>query len=147
MALTFSSTIIIVRLLSDKREIESLHGQIALGFLTVQDLVVVFAMVVLSTMGMDGGGASDAKHIGPVLTTAFGMLLIVVFVCYLGDVLTARLARSPELMPVSAIGLAAIFIARPMPLVSARSGRSDGRRGAGVDAVSGIHPLAAGATT
>ncbi|MEM6421180.1 MAG: cation:proton antiporter, partial [Pseudomonadota bacterium] len=37
VALTFSSTIIIVKLLSDKREIDSLHGRIALGFLIVQD--------------------------------------------------------------------------------------------------------------
>jgi predicted Kef-type K+ transport protein len=43
VALTFSSTIIIVKLLSDKKEIDSLHGQIALGFLIVQDLVVVLA--------------------------------------------------------------------------------------------------------
>ncbi len=35
VALTFSSTIIIVKLLSDKREIDSLHGQIALGFLVL----------------------------------------------------------------------------------------------------------------
>src|SRR6056297_2346478 len=33
VALTFSSTIIIVKLLSDKREIDSLHGRIAIGFL------------------------------------------------------------------------------------------------------------------
>ncbi|MDP3384622.1 MAG: cation:proton antiporter, partial [Phenylobacterium sp.] len=33
VALTFSSTIIIVKLLSDKRELETLHGRIALGFL------------------------------------------------------------------------------------------------------------------
>jgi len=112
VALTFSSTIIIVKLLSDKREIESLHGQIALGFLIVQDLVVVFAMVVLSTMGMGGGDGAEARRIGPVLITAFGMLLlVVVFVRYLGDILTARLARSPELMLVFAIGLAAIFAA------------------------------------
>lgn len=32
IALTFSSTIIIVKLLSDKREIDSLHGRIAVGF-------------------------------------------------------------------------------------------------------------------
>ncbi|MEM9781004.1 MAG: cation:proton antiporter, partial [Pseudomonadota bacterium] len=62
IALTFSSTIIIVKLLSDKREIDSLHGRIALGFLIVQDLVVVLAMLALSaigagaeTMGEDGG--------------------------------------------------------------------------------------------
>jgi len=33
VALTFSSTIIIVKLLSDKKENDSLHGQIAVGFL------------------------------------------------------------------------------------------------------------------
>lgn len=37
VALTFSSTIIIVKLLSDKREVDSLHGRIAIGFLIVQD--------------------------------------------------------------------------------------------------------------
>jgi Kef-type K+ transport system membrane component KefB len=58
VALTFSSTIIIVKLLSDKREIDALHGQIALGFLIVQDLVVVLAMIVLSAIGI--GAAETA---------------------------------------------------------------------------------------
>lgn len=35
VALTFSSTIIVVKLLSDKREMDSLHGRIAVGFLIV----------------------------------------------------------------------------------------------------------------
>jgi predicted Kef-type K+ transport protein len=52
VALTFSSTIIIVKLLSDKREIGALHGKIALGFLIVQDIFVVLAMVVLSAIGV-----------------------------------------------------------------------------------------------
>ena len=38
VALTFSRTIIIVKLRSDKREIDSLHGRIAVGFLIVQDI-------------------------------------------------------------------------------------------------------------
>jgi Kef-type K+ transport system membrane component KefB len=58
VALTFSSTIIIVKLLSDKRELEKLHGRIALGFLIVQDIVVVIAMIVLSSIGSDGDAAS-----------------------------------------------------------------------------------------
>lgn len=45
VALTFSSTIIIVKLLSDKKEIDSLHGRIAVGFLIVQDILVVLAMI------------------------------------------------------------------------------------------------------
>lgn len=48
VALTFSSTIIIVKLLSDKKEIGTLHGRIAVGFLIVQDLAVVVAMMTMS---------------------------------------------------------------------------------------------------
>lgn len=40
VALTFSSTIIIVKLLSDKGELEQPHGRVAMGILIVQDLVV-----------------------------------------------------------------------------------------------------------
>jgi predicted Kef-type K+ transport protein len=50
VALTFSSTIIIVKLLSDKRELEQLHGRIAVGFLIVQDIVVVLVMIGLSAV-------------------------------------------------------------------------------------------------
>jgi predicted Kef-type K+ transport protein len=51
VALTFSSTIIIVKLLSDKKEIDSLHGQIAIGFLIVQDIAAILALVGLTTFG------------------------------------------------------------------------------------------------
>ena len=51
VALTFSSTIIIVKLLSDKREIDALHGRIAVGFLIVQDIVVVLVMIGLTAFG------------------------------------------------------------------------------------------------
>jgi predicted Kef-type K+ transport protein len=50
VALTFSSTIIIVKLLSDKREIDSLHGRIAVGFHIVQDLVVILVMIGLTAL-------------------------------------------------------------------------------------------------
>ena len=113
VALTFSSTIIIVKLLSDKREIDALHGQIALGFLIVQDLVVVLAMIVLSAIGIGtttGGGASGAAL--TVLGAGGGLVLFVIlFVRYLADPLTERLARTPELLVIFAIALAAIFAA------------------------------------
>jgi Kef-type K+ transport system membrane component KefB/Trk K+ transport system NAD-binding subunit len=63
VALTFSSTIIVVKLLSDKREIDSLHGRIAVGFLIVQDLCVIVALIVLTSLGSgeDGAGPSRAQ--------------------------------------------------------------------------------------
>ena len=54
VALTFSSTIIIVKLLSDKNETDSLHGRIALGLLIVQDIVVVLVMIFLSAFSGSG---------------------------------------------------------------------------------------------
>jgi Kef-type K+ transport system membrane component KefB len=109
VALTFSSTIIIVKLLSDKRELETLHGSIALGFLIVQDIVVVIAMVVLSTIGV---GSTQVES-GPVRLLAVGASLagvlaaLVLFVRYIADPLMARLARSPELLVIASIGWAA----------------------------------------
>ena len=111
VALTFSSTIIIVKLLSDKREIDSLHGQIALGFLIVQDLVVVLAMIVLSTVGIggraDGGGAGE---IALVLLAGVALVgLVILFVRFVANPLSARLAHAPELLVIFAIAQATVF--------------------------------------
>ena len=112
VALTFSSTIIIVKLLSDKREIDSLHGRIALGFLIVQDLVVVLAMIVLSAVGIGARGNAGAGDVILVLGAGLGMLvLVLLFVRYIADPLTEIVARAPELMIAFAIAMAAVFAA------------------------------------
>jgi Kef-type K+ transport system membrane component KefB len=114
VALSFSSTIIIVKMLSDKREIDSLHGQIALGILIVQDLVVILAMITLSAIGI-GGTGEGGGHGGSVFwVLVSGLALVaavVVFVRYLADPLTERLAHAPELLMIFAIALAAVFAA------------------------------------
>ncbi|WP_419146712.1 cation:proton antiporter [Pseudoalteromonas 'SMAR'] len=110
VALTFSSTIIIVKLLSDKREIDSLHGQIALGFLIVQDLVVVIAMIVLATIGIGGVGNEESSAIWRVAIAGSSLVLFVVlFVRYIANPLTALLAKAPELLVIYAIAQAALF--------------------------------------
>lgn len=112
VALTFSSTIIIVKLLSDKREIDSLHGQIALGFLIVQDIVVVLAMIVLSAVGIGAREGASPMDILTVLGSGLVMLgLVIVFVRYLAEPVVDRLARAPELLLSFAIALAASFAA------------------------------------
>ncbi len=44
LVVAFSSTMIVVKLLSDKRELDTLHGRITLGTLLVQDLVVILLL-------------------------------------------------------------------------------------------------------
>jgi Kef-type K+ transport system membrane component KefB len=113
VALTFSSTIIIVKLLSDKREIDALHGQIALGFLIVQDLVVVIAMVALSAIGIGGdtGGHGGASITSVIAAGLVMVALVIIFIQYIANPLVSRLAHAPELLVVFAIAQAAIFAA------------------------------------
>ena len=60
VALTFSSTIIIVKLLSDTREPDALHGRVAVGFLIAQGQAVVIAMVIISGLSDMRKGYHDA---------------------------------------------------------------------------------------
>ncbi len=50
IALMFSSTIIVMKLLSDKRQLDSLYGKIAIGVLIIQDLVAVAVLMIISSM-------------------------------------------------------------------------------------------------
>ncbi|WP_313116945.1 cation:proton antiporter [Ectopseudomonas guguanensis] len=103
VALTFSSTIIIVKLLSDKGEIDSLHGRIAMGFLIVQDIAVVLAMLVISLYQPSHGtheGLSPLALIGALLASLALLYLLVRFAL---PRLLAPMARSPELLMLVAI--------------------------------------------
>jgi Kef-type K+ transport system membrane component KefB len=106
VALTFSSTIIIVKLLSDKREVDALHGRIALGFLIVQDLVVVLAMIGLNALG-ENGEASVAHRVLVVFGKGGAFLLTIGLATrYLLPRLLHLLSRSPELLVLFGIAWA-----------------------------------------
>ena len=51
LVVTFSSTMIVIKLLSDKGEIDTLHGKIVLGILIIQDIIVILALALISTFG------------------------------------------------------------------------------------------------
>jgi len=107
VALTFSSTIIIVKLLSDKRELDALHGRIAIGFLIVQDIVVVLAMIGLTAMAQNDSSTSVGFEAFMVLVKGLFMLLVVALLMrYVIPSLLNRLARSPELLILFAIAWA-----------------------------------------
>lgn len=103
VALTFSSTIIIVKLLSDKGEIDSLHGRIAMGFLIVQDIAVVLAMLGLNLYQPSNG---EAPVMPPLLlaATLLGVgVLLYLLMRYALPRLLDTMASSPELLMLVAI--------------------------------------------
>jgi Kef-type K+ transport system membrane component KefB len=97
VALTFSSTIIIVKLLSDKREVDSLHGRIAIGFLIVQDIAVVLAMMVIGSYQV-GGASLPAIALALVAKVAALALGVWFLMSYVLPRVLHVLARSQELL-------------------------------------------------
>ena len=98
VALTFSSTIIIVKLLSDKHEVDTLHGRIALGFLIVQDLVVVLVMIGLNALGATGEASLTQATFAVLIKGAGFLLLVGLAMRYLLPRLLHMLSRSQELL-------------------------------------------------
>ena len=50
LVVAFSSTLVVIKLLSDNREIDTLHGRIMVGILLVQDVFAIIAMSILSSL-------------------------------------------------------------------------------------------------
>jgi len=113
VALTFSSTIIVVKLLSDKREIDSLHGRIAVGILIVQDIAIVLVMIGMTAVGAAAGAEGSAAGAlfavvlkGVVLLAVLGLLAR-----YVLPRLLHQLARSSELLVLAGIAWAVALAA------------------------------------
>ena len=64
LALSVASTVVLLRALEARGVLESVNGQIAVGWLVVEDLVMVLVLVLLPALAPLLGGAADA-HAGP----------------------------------------------------------------------------------
>ncbi len=73
-ALTFSSTVVVVKLLDQKGDLNALYGRIAVGIFLVQDLVVIVVLTILAGLGRQEG--AGAAGVGVNLALAFGGMAI-----------------------------------------------------------------------
>lgn len=111
IGLAFSSTIIILKLLSDNKEHNKLHGKISIGILLIQDLLATVALVVTSAAA--NGGVSYQSFM-PLAAKGIALFACVFLVAhFLVRPMTNFLGRSQELLFLFAIawgfGIAAIF--------------------------------------
>jgi Kef-type K+ transport system membrane component KefB len=74
VAVTFSSTVVAVKLLTDKGDLDSWYGRIAVGVSLVQTLVVLCAMTFLD--GLRGAESLDPPALLRDLGMAFGKLVL-----------------------------------------------------------------------
>jgi Kef-type K+ transport system membrane component KefB len=112
-ALTFSSTVVVVKVLDQKGELNSLYGRIAVGIFLVQDMVVIFVLTILA-----GLGSAESMTIGSVawgIGRAFvGMALLASLALIAARYLLPRpftwVARAPQALLIWSLGWCFLFV-------------------------------------
>ena len=109
VSLLFSSTIVVVKALVDKKEQSRLYGQIAVGILLVEDIAATVALLLVST-----SGSSTSAGVGMLLLKG-ALLAVALFVVgrFAMPHLTRQFAKSQEMLYTFALawgfGVASLF--------------------------------------
>jgi len=107
MIVAFSSTTIVVKLLSDAHEINTLHGRIMIGFLLMQDILVILALPLLQNIG----ATLSVETIFPLLLKAVFMMVSAYLLSrYVYPVIFRFASKSEELLFLSAMSSVFAFI-------------------------------------
>lgn len=96
VAITFSSTIIIMKLLSDKKDTETVYGRHTIGLMLVQDIIAVAIMIVIVVL--KEGGALAGPFVVLAIKGVWAVAGIYVLSKYLLPRLLHRIANSSELL-------------------------------------------------
>lgn len=105
LVIAFSSTMIVVKLLSDKKQLDTLHGRIILGLLLMQDIAAILALSILTT-------SNGWSLIASVLSLVKGALIVVLAIfCskFVFPTVFKFAARSQELLLLVALSVCFLF--------------------------------------
>jgi Kef-type K+ transport system membrane component KefB/voltage-gated potassium channel Kch len=95
-ALGFSSTIIVVKLLSNKGDLNSFYGRMTVGFLLVQDLVAVLTLIFLS--GFAAGGTPTLASLFVIFGKTVLLFSLALVVSRVTPKLLHFIGAAPELL-------------------------------------------------
>ena len=113
-AITFSSTIIVLKLLSDKGDLEKLYGKISTGFLLMQDIIATLVLLGVSIFGSASGVSNIFSFTLFVVIKCVALFFILYIISkYVLPKLSSFLTKSQEMLFLFSItwgiGLAAVF--------------------------------------
>ena len=105
LIVAFSSTMVVVKVLSDRKELDTLHGRIIIGILIVQDIIAIFALIILNSI--------DNFSLFSLGQTMFSGILILLLAIFLSKFVFTHLfriaARSRELFFLASISVCFLF--------------------------------------
>ncbi len=105
LLLSFSSTMVVMKILSDRRELSTLHGRLSVGLLVVQDIVAIFALSVLTSIN----GFTILLFV--LALTKFLLIFAIAYIAskYLFPEIFRFAARNQELLLVSSLAVCFLF--------------------------------------
>ncbi|MBW2966282.1 cation:proton antiporter [Candidatus Woesearchaeota archaeon] len=107
LVIAFSSTMVVIKLLSDRSELDTLHARIIIGILLVQDLFAIIALFVLSSLN-----GFSFTSLGKSLGILTGILIILFLASkFILPLIFKYAARTEELLFTSAIAICLALIA------------------------------------
>jgi len=95
-AISFSSTIIVLKLLSDKQETGTLHGKISVSILIIQDLFAIISLILIAATAKNSDIISIA--LSGFLKGAILVLILFLIAIYLLPKLNQRISSSQEFL-------------------------------------------------
>ena len=105
LVIAFSSTMIVLKLLSDKREIDTLHGKIIIGFLLMQDIIAIFVLSILTAL-------NEFSFLTLFYSIIKGVIVFLIAVFagkYIFPTIFTFSAKSQELLFITAIAVSFLF--------------------------------------
>lgn len=98
----FSSTIVIVKLLSDKKDLDRFYGRISVGTLIIQDMIALLVLIVIAAMRAGGESLSDVLLLsfGKGIALVLGLMFVSHFIL---RPMFSMAARQQELLFILAI--------------------------------------------
>ena len=95
----FSSTIVVLKLLDDKEDMDSIYGRQAVGILVLQDIMVMLFMLTMATISSFEGDADKFQIIGLLSLKLFGLGIGLYLVTkYILPTITKKIAESQEFL-------------------------------------------------
>ena len=127
IAAALSSTVIIVKLLYDKQELDTLTGRITLGVLVLQDLAAILFLAVQPNLE----NLAPAVVLGSLARVVVLVAVTLMVSRYILPAVFRRVSRTPELVQVGALAWCFMIGEFGEQTASlARNGSACGRRGA-----------------
>ncbi len=113
IALTFSSTIIVLKLLTDKGDLNKLYGKISIGILLIQDLVATVVLLLIATFANSQGMSFEQTMMLLGLKALIMSIILIIFSKYILPKIGNWFASSQELLFISSLSwglaVAALF--------------------------------------